>query len=128
MDSAHRYLEIDRRDDLCCVRLRIRRLDEEQLTAMTDELFALIKEEGCRKLALCLGPEPPQFLYSVFLARLVAVQRVLREHDGSLVLCELRPEVFRIFEACRLDTQFQFAPNLEEGCAVLRGITAKPGA
>ena len=84
MDSASHFLDVDRRDELYCVRLRIRRLDEEQLTAMTDELFALIKDEGCRKLALCLGPEPPQFLYSVFLARLVAVQRVLREKGRHL--------------------------------------------
>jgi anti-anti-sigma factor len=119
MNPSYRHLEVHCEEHVCYVRLRNRRLDEEQLAEMTDELNALVANDGCRKMALSLGPEPPQFLYSVFLARLVSLQRLLREHEGSLVLCELRPEVYRIFEACRLDTQFHFAKTFEDVPALL---------
>ena len=119
MPAPYRNLEVERRDDAWLVRLRNRRMDEHELSEMTDELFGLVREEGCRKLALSLGPEPPQFLYSVFLARLVSLNRLLREQAGSLVLCELRPEVYRIFEACKLDGQFRFARTLADGHAAL---------
>ncbi len=120
MSSSNRYLEVEQRDDVWCVRLRNRRLDEEQLTEMSAELVALVQDGGCRKMLLSLGPEPPQFLYSVFLARLVSLQRLLHEHGGALLLCELRPEVYRILEACRLDNQFHFARTVEAGCAALQ--------
>ncbi len=125
MPAPYRHLDVEHRADVCCVRLRHRHLDEAQLSEMTDELLNLVQVEGCCKMALSLGPEPPLFLYSVFLARLVSLQRQLRERGGSLVLCELRPELYRIFEACRLDTQFHFARTVEAGCAALTGPTAE---
>jgi anti-anti-sigma factor len=119
MPPPYRHLEVEHRDDVWCVRLRNRRLDEQELAEMTGEIVGLVKAEGCRKLALSLGPEPPQFLYSVFLARLVSLQRLLRENAGALVLCELRPEVYRIFEACKLDGQFRFARTFADACNVM---------
>jgi anti-anti-sigma factor len=119
MPAAYHHLDVEHRVDVWCVRIRSRHLDEAQLSEMTDELAGLVKVEGCRKMALSLGPEPPLFLYSVFLARLVSLQRQLRERGGGLVLCELRPELYRIFEACRLDTQFRFARTVADGCAAL---------
>jgi anti-anti-sigma factor len=119
MPASYRHLDVEHRGDVYCVRLRNRRLDEAELGEMTDELLNLVKVDGCRKMALSLGPEPPLFLYSVFLARLVSLQRQLREQGGGLVVCELRPELYKIFEACRLDTQFHFARTVEAGCAAL---------
>jgi anti-anti-sigma factor len=119
MPPPYRHLDVEKRENVWCVRMRNRRLDEAQLTEMADELVNLVKAEGCRRMALSLGPEPPQFLYSVFLARLVSLQRQLRERSGALVLCELRPDLHKIFEACRLDTQFHFVPTVEEACAAL---------
>src|SRR5207237_6459519 len=125
MSSAYRHLIVEVRDGVHRVRLRNRRLDEIELADLSDEMLGLV-QDGCRLLALSLGPEPPLFLYSVFLARLVTLQRVLREKGGALVLCELKPEVYRIFEACRLETQFHFAANLDEGAALLLQSTAVP--
>jgi anti-anti-sigma factor len=119
MPAPYRHLDLECRADVCCVRLRNRRLDEAELNDLTDELVDLVKVDGCRKMALSLGPEPPSCLYSVFLARLVSLQRLLREQGGGLVLCELRPEVYRIFEACQLDAQFRFARTVEAGCTML---------
>jgi hypothetical protein len=118
MTRAYRHLIVEVRDGVYRVNFRNRRLNEVELADLTDELLGLI-DDGCRLLALSLGPEPPLFLYSVFLARLVTLQRLLREQSGSLILCDLKPEVLRIFEACRLDLQFRFARDLDEATALL---------
>ena len=49
---------------------------------LADEVVDLI-DGGCRKLVFTLGPESLQCLYSVFLAKLVMFQRVLRERGGG---------------------------------------------
>jgi hypothetical protein len=93
-------------------------LDEAELADLNEE-FLLLLDDGCRLMALSLGPESPLFLYSVFLARLVTLQRMLRERGGAMVLCELNQEVMRIFEACRLDLQFRFARDLDDATTLL---------
>jgi anti-anti-sigma factor len=117
MDHPYRYLEVDRQEDVFCVRLACRRLDETQVHDLANELFALITQDGCRKLALSLGPHPPEFIYSVFLAKLITIQRILGEHGGGMVLCEVSPIVHDIFEACRLDTRFHFVADFPAALA-----------
>jgi len=36
------------------------------INAVIQEMVGLVRNEGCRKLALSLGPRPPEFLYSIF--------------------------------------------------------------
>ena len=110
MERYH-FIRVDRRGDVFCVRLGRTRLDEAEIYQLADELIDLCVIQGCRKLALSLGPEPPDCMYSVFLAKLISVQRTLREHRGEMVLAEVGPVVQTIFEACRLDNQFHFVPD-----------------
>jgi hypothetical protein len=117
MSRSDRYIDVERRGDAFCVRLRQHRLEERQIHEVTRELLALVTDEGCRKLALSLGPQPPECLYSVFLAKLITVQRVLGGLGGALVLCEVAPEVRAIFEACSLDHQFPFVPDFDAAVA-----------
>jgi hypothetical protein len=115
--SATGLLEIQRRGEVFCARLRRHRLDEGELAEVVEALEALVTQGGCRRLALSLGPEPPEFLYSVFLARLIHLQRVLRDHGGALVLCQVGPEVHSIFTSCRLDTMFTFVADFDAAVA-----------
>jgi anti-anti-sigma factor len=115
--DRYRYVTVERQGDVYCVRLRRARLDEGEIYQLADELIDLCLVQGCRKLALSLGPEPPDCMYSVFLAKLITVQRTLHEHRGEMVLCEVGPAVRTIFEACRLDRQFRFAPDFATAVA-----------
>jgi hypothetical protein len=123
MDNL-RYIRVTRHGDVFCVRLRDPRLEENEIYQLAEELLDLCRVHGCRKLALSLGPEPPDCLYSVFLAKLITVQRVLNENDGQLVLVEVSPVARSVFEACLLDRQFTFLPDFP---AALRYFT-HPGS
>lgn len=113
MTRPYRYIEAERRGDVFCVRITQKRLDEPMLHEMVGEVRHLISDGGCRKMVLSLGPEAPEFLYSIFLAKLISIQRILREHQGELVLCHAQPVVRDIFAACCLDQLFHFLPDFE---------------
>lgn len=117
MTRLHRLIHVEQRGDVFCVNLLQTRLDEPMIHELSDELRELVARGGCRRMALSLGPESPECLYSVFLAKLITLQRVLREHDGELVLCHVRPAVRDIFEACCLDRMFTFLPDFEAALA-----------
>lgn len=113
MTHPYRHIDVERRGQVFCVRLRQTRLDEPQIYELFGELNGLVSDEGCRTLALSLGPESPECLYSVFLAKLIALQRLLQENGGELVLCHAQPAVRTIFQACRLDHLFRFQADFE---------------
>jgi hypothetical protein len=117
MTRTYRLITFERRGDACCARLRSFRLEEAAIHQLAEELLDVAKQEGCSKLALSFGQGTPQCLYSVFLAKIVTVQRHLRQQGGELVLCEVTPEVRSVFEACHLDKQFRFVRDFDEAIA-----------
>jgi anti-anti-sigma factor len=124
MDPVYQNISFERKHDVFCVRLRRNRLEEKEILAMADELLRLIREEGCRKMILCLGPGALDCLYSVFLATLVTVRRRLRECGGVLKLCEVAPQTLEVFQACHLQQYFDFEPDQ---ATAVRALANAPG-
>ncbi len=108
--TSPRHILVTRLGDVTCVALVKHRMTEEELTGMADEVTGLI-DGGCRKLVISLGPGALECLYSVFLSKLVLFQRLMREHGGTMKLCDVTPEVKEVFQACRLDDLFEFTPD-----------------
>jgi hypothetical protein len=119
MERPYQYITVERHGDVYYVRLGIRRLGEMDIVEMADEVVSLIIDEGCRKLAFSLGPEPPQCMYSVFLAKLIYIRRRLKECGGCMKLCEAAPDVVHLFEACHLQDFFDFLPDRQSAIAAL---------
>jgi anti-sigma B factor antagonist len=108
--NSPRHILTTRVGDVTCVSLAKHRLAEEELAQLADEVIGLI-DGGCRKMVFNLGPGALECLYSVFLSKLVTFQRVMREHGGAMKLCDVTPEVHEVFQACRLNDLFEFAPD-----------------
>jgi anti-anti-sigma factor len=119
MVRPYRYIIVDHKGDVCCVRLQQSQFDESEVYALSEELISLISDQHCRKLALSLGPEAPRCLYSVFLAKLISVRRRALEAGGRLVLCDVSPAVLDVFDACQLREYFDFAPDMAGAIAEL---------
>jgi hypothetical protein len=124
MDRPYRHVDIRREGDVCCARMRQHRLDETQLLEMCSELQDLVRD-GCRKLVLSLGPPDPECLYSIFLAKLVSLQRRLGSVDGALKLANASQDTRSIFAACRLEGLFDFVPDEATG---VRELSENPPA
>ena len=127
MSPPLRYITVDRIGDVACVSLKKHRLTEDEVLQLADEVVGLI-DGGCRKMAICLGPGALECLYSVFLAKLVMFQRVLRERGGALKLCDVTPEVRDVFEACRLHELFDFAGDQASAVAAFADGRGQAGA
>jgi hypothetical protein len=113
MPDQYHHIIVERHGNVACARLVKTRLDENEIHELTQELMRLGREEGCPRIALSLGPNAPDCLYSVFLARLISLQRRLGEIGGGLKLCECPDQVLEIFDACLLLDRFDFVatPN-----------------
>src|SRR5262249_43061615 len=112
MPRGPRYLEVEHVGDVFCVRLRRYNLHEKEILELADELVKLIDDDGCRRMVLSLGPESPQVLFSVFLAKLVMIRRRLLENGGvPLKLCDTGEDVRGVFKACQLSDLFEFYPD-----------------
>jgi anti-anti-sigma factor len=111
MERPYKHIEIERPGDVFFLRLRQPKLEEAALYELCDELTRLVAEDGCRKMLLCLGPEEPQFMYSIFLAKLVTLQRRLQANGGALKLCNVGHDTMNIFDACGLARLFDFYPD-----------------
>jgi len=119
MECPYRHIDVERRNDVFCVRFCSQRMEEDVIGDMADELTSLITDLGCRKMALSLGPKEMDVLYSVFLAKLLMVQRRLAEKGGALKLCDASPQTIEVFEACRLKSHFHFVPDEASALAAL---------
>jgi hypothetical protein len=112
MSSDHRLLSVERFGNAAGIRLKEPQLDEDEVYAFFAEVLRLARDEGLTRVALCLGPETPECLYSVFLAKLISLQRRLEHMGGALKLCECTEQVMEILEVCVLRDRFDVVPDL----------------
>lgn len=111
MADSYRQIVVERHGNVACVRLAKPRLDENEIYELSRELHRLAKQDGCPRIALCLGPETPECLYSVFLAKLISLQRHLDEIGGALKLCQCTPQVLEILDVCVLLDRFDLVDD-----------------
>jgi hypothetical protein len=119
MNAAYRQIVVEHVGPVWYARLRNPRLAVDGLDQLLADLDQLVADGNCRKLVLSLGPEEPECLYSIFLAKLVSIQRRLTAAGGALVLAEASDSVRKIFAACRLDDIFRFEPDRNAAIAAL---------
>src|SRR3954468_22305203 len=111
MADSYRQILVERHGSVAVVRLARMRLDENEVYELSRELNQLAREDGCPRIALCLGPQTPECLYSVFLARLISLQRRLGEIGGALKLCQCTPQVIDILDVCVLLDRFDLVDS-----------------
>lgn len=108
MDRTYEHITFRDQDGVFVVRIKNHRLRAEDLEQLGAELNGLIDEHGCRKLVLSMGPRDFECLYSVFLGKLVHLQRSLASVGGAMVVAEASENTLGVFRATGLDKHFQF--------------------
>jgi hypothetical protein len=101
-------------------------MTETDILEMADELVSLIDDQGCRKMVIDLGPKELECLYSVFLAKLVMVQRHLAGRGGMLKVCNASPMTVEVFQACHLKEHFDFVPDKATAVAAVNQSKQAP--
>lgn len=104
--GAHRRLEVAEVGDVTVVRFVDRKiLDDANIQEMGTELFQLIDEAKREKLLLNFSNV--DFLSSGALGKLITLDKKVKAHAGKLKLCNIRPEIYEVFQITRLNKLFE---------------------
>src|SRR4051794_9019252 len=98
MQHTYKYFNVEPHGLTCVVRLLSLRLDESELDPMGAELARLLDVDGYKNVVLSLGPEDPDCLQSVFLAKLLNLKKRLDQAGGSLLLTDLSEHTREILQ------------------------------
>lgn len=99
-----RRLEVEEIGDITVVNFIDRKiLDEQNIQIIGEQLFGLV-EEGRRKVLLNFGNV--EYLSSAALGKLITLNKKLQTAGGRLILCNIHPQIFEVFEITKLDRFF----------------------
>ena len=79
-------------------------LDEQNIQIIGDQLFSLVDEVGRRKLLLNFANV--EYLSSAALAKLITLSKKLQQAGGRLILCNIDPQIYEVFEITKLNKLF----------------------
>jgi anti-sigma B factor antagonist len=87
-------------------------LDEANINEVGKQLFALIDEDGRRKIVLDFSVV--EYLSSAALGKLITMDKKAKGAKSKLRLCCIKPDIYEVFEITRLNKIFDIKPTLEE--------------
>ena len=79
-------------------------LEENQINQLQEALRPVIEHNGINKVIFNFGNV--NFMSSAFLGLLVRVRKWVAEAGGSLELCNIAPNIYKVFEITRLNNIF----------------------
>jgi anti-sigma B factor antagonist len=104
-DQPRRHrLEVEDIGDITVVNFTDRKiLDEANIQLIGEELFSLV-DKGRKKVLLNFGNV--EYLSSAALGKLITLNNKLRGAGGRLVLCNIDPQIYEVFEITKLNKFF----------------------
>ncbi len=105
-----RRLEVEDIGDVTVVNFTDRKiLDEQNIQAIGEQLFSLVDESGRKKILLNFGNV--EYLSSAALAKLITLNKKLQQVSGRLILCNIDPSIYEVFEITKLNKLFNIQPE-----------------
>lgn len=87
-------------------------LEETNIQLIGNELFALVDEEGRKKLILDFSLV--EYFSSAALGKLITLDKKVKASKAKLRLCSINPEIYEVFAITRLNKLFDIRDNREE--------------
>ena len=120
-----RRLEVEDIGDVTVVNFVDKKiLDEPAIQVIGEQLFSLVDESGRRKLLLNF--HNVDFLSSAALGKLITLNKKLQALGGKLVLCEISPTIYEVFEITKLDKFFTIQKEEKRRCSRSRHTGRSP--
>jgi anti-sigma B factor antagonist len=99
-----RRLEVEDIGDITVVNFTDRKiLDEQNIQLIGEQLFGLV-DEGRKKVLLNFSNV--EYLSSAALGKLITLNKKLQSAGGRLVLCNIDPQIYEVFEITKLNKLF----------------------
>lgn len=121
--ATHRRLEISQAEDVTVVRFVDRKItDDANIQEIGLELFQLADEDGRR--CVLLNFDAVEFLSSAALGKLITMDKKMKAKGGSLVLSNIRPEIYEVFAITKLNEVFSIRDDESDALALFAGARA----
>jgi len=113
MSTGQRRIDLEEIDGVTIAKFVDKKiLDEANIQAIGANLFALIDEDGRRKIILDFSQV--EYLSSAALGKLITMDKKAKAAKAKLRLCSIRPEIYEVFEITRLNKIFDIKGTQEE--------------
>jgi anti-sigma B factor antagonist len=113
-----RRLETNESAAITVVRFKDQKIiDPEAIQELGQELFDLIDKEDRRKIVLSFARV--EFLSSAALGKLITFEKKAKRAGAELILTDISPEIFPVFQITNLDKLFQIKDREADALAVL---------
>jgi hypothetical protein len=119
MQRPYQFIAFEMTGEIFAVRLICAQVPDHQMDDLGAELARLIDEENCRKMVLNLGPEEPECLVSLFLAKLINLQRRMERMNGVLTLANASDYTRNLFRIAGIEKYFHFYPDEQSAIQTL---------
>lgn len=117
--KKYRQIQVSTVDGITVVTfVQARILSEKDVQVLGDELWALVDRDGCRLLVL--DWKKIEFCSSAVIGKIVRLDKKVKDKNGKLRLCCMKPEIREVFQITRLDQVFEIKDTREEALASLR--------
>ena len=110
-------LEITRHDDVFVIRFLDRQLGGELPIQLGQEFYGVASQAGCTKILLNFSGV--DFLASDMLGSVVSLNKMMKQKEGKLALCEVCPDIRQVLATTKLDTILTVKVNEAEGLSAL---------
>jgi anti-anti-sigma factor len=92
-------------------------LDGETVERIGNALYQLVDAQAQRKIVLDFTNV--RFLSSTMLGVLIALHKKAAAIKGMVVLCGLKPDLYKVFKIMKLDKLLKFAPDEQNALEIL---------
>jgi anti-sigma B factor antagonist len=111
--SKDRRIDIEDINGVTVARLLEKKiLDEANIEALGQELFALVDKDGRRKVILDFTHV--EYLSSAALGKLITMHKKMMTAKGKLVLCSIRKEIHEVFRITQIDRILTLCGTLDD--------------
>lgn len=118
MSTGTRRLDLEEVGDVTVAKFTDKKiLDEGNIQIIGNQLFALIEEDGRKKIVLDFSNV--EYLSSAALGKLITMDKKVKAAKGKLRLCNIRADIYEVFAITKLNKLFDMKDNLE---AALQGL------
>jgi len=103
--AQYRRIGVSMNGDVAVVSFNDKKiLDEASIQELGSELFGLVEQQQGKGILLDFANV--EFLSSAALGKLITLDRKVKAAKGRLKMCNIRPEIFEVFQITKLNKVF----------------------
>ena len=122
--AQYRRIGVTQNNDVAIVSFNDKKiLDEASIQELGAELFGLVEQQSMGDILLNFTNV--EFLSSAALGKLITLDRKVKASKGRMKMCNIRPEIFEVFQITKLNKVFDIRKDETEAMTAPRQFSTR---